>query len=647
MCGICGVYNLDGSSVDRPSLLAPVAILAHRGPDASDVRVLDSVGFGHTRLSVIDLSGGRQPMSSHDGTLWITFNGEIFNYIELRSALIAKGHRFLTESDTEVVLEAYRAYGENCVHHFNGQWAFAIWDATHRKLFLSRDRFGVRPLFYIHTPRRFLFASEIKALCAFPEVVAELNPAALNQIFTYWVIKPPHTAFKNVFQIPPGHSVTVENGRVLIRRYWQLHYDQNDDKSESALAEELFYRLQTAVQIRLRSDVPVGAYLSGGIDSTVITALTSRIAGGRLRTFSVSFEDAEFDESYFQRMASAYIGTHHTDVHCRHEDIAALFPEVIWHIEQPVLRTAPTPLYVLSRHVRNSGYKVVLTGEGADEMLGGYDIFKEAKIRRFWGRQMESKRRPLLLKRLYPYMGAIQRQSLEYLKQFFHVTPEDIQSPVFSHLPRWEMTSSIRQFLSPDIRHETDGCDPVAELIADLPDGFANWDSFNQAEFLEAAYLLPGYLLSSQGDRMAMANSVEARYPFLDHHVVEFAARLPVRLKMKGLDQKHLLKVAGRGLLPEPIRTRAKQPYRAPDAQSFFGPRLPEYLEDSLASKRVKQAGVFNADMVSALISKFRAGRVIGTKDNMAMVGILSTHLVLDQFVHHNVMEHAPCMSRL
>lgn len=586
-------------------------------------------------------------MSSHDGSLWITFNGEIFNYIELRRTLILKGHRFSTDSDTEVILEAYRAYGDDCVHHFEGQWALAIWDVRHRKLFLSRDRLGVRPLFYIHTPQRFLFASEIKALFAFPDVEAELSSTALNQIFTFWVVRPPYTAFKGVFQVPPGHSVTIENGRAAIRRYWQLRYSPENGGDESELAEELLERLRTAVQIRLRSDVPVGAYLSGGLDSTVIAALVSRIAGERLRTFSVSFEDTEFDESCYQRIASDCIGTHHTDVRCRHEDIAAFFPKVIWHIEQPIIRTAPTPLYILSRHVRDAGYKVVLTGEGADEMLGGYDIFKEAKIRRFWSRQIDSQWRPLLLKRLYPYMNTIHRQSLEYLKQFFHVTRDDILSPVFSHLPRWEMTSRIRQFLTPEVQNQADGFDAVDELIEELPDGFATWDPFNQAEFLEATYFLPGYLLSSQGDRMAMANAVEARYPFLDHHLVEFAAKLPVCLKMKGLDQKHLLKIASCGLIPDAIRTRAKQPYRAPDGESFFGVKLPEYVEDLLAPARVKEAGVFNADMVSSLIAKFRAGRVIGIKDNMALVGILSTHLVLDQFVHHNAVGYTPCMSRL
>jgi asparagine synthase (glutamine-hydrolysing) len=391
--------------------------------------------------------------------------------------------------------------------------------------------------------------------------------------------------------------------------------------------------LLDATRIRLRSDVPVGAYLSGGLDSTFITALTRVLVGDRLRTFSVSFDDAEFDESAYQKQAIEFLHTSHSDVQCSYEDIAKAFSEVIWHAEQPVLRAAPAPFFHLSKLVRNSGFKVVLTGEGADEILGGYDIFKEAKIRRFWGRNPGSSLRPLLLKRLYPYMEAIQRQPSAYLKGFFRVSADDLRNPFFSHLPRWELTARLKVFFSEAVRAETQSYSALSELQEDLPRSYTSWTPFNQAEYLETMYLLPGYILSSQGDRMAMAHSVEGRYPFLDHRVVEFSTKLAPRLKMKVLDQKHLLKRASSGLIPESIQKRHKQPYRAPDGKSFWGP-AGHYLEEMLSRDRIRRDGVFDPQAVAALVSKFKTGLASSTKDNMALVGILSTEILLDQFVH-------------
>ena len=575
-------------------------------------------------------------MRSTDGRLWITFNGEVFNYVELREQLTQKGHKFATRSDTEVILNAYREYGEDCVRHFNGQWAFAIWDASRQKLFMSRDRLGVRPLFFTQTADSFLFASEIKALLACPDVPRELDLQALDQTFTFWVTLPPRTAFKNISQLPPGHSAVFENGQLRVWQYWHIEYavdNDGDERNEEKLSEELLGLLLDATRIRLRSDVPVGAYLSGGLDSTLITALTKKLVGDKLRTFSVSFDDPAFDESRYQEDASAFLHTQHNVVQCSSEDIAAVFPEVIRHAEQPILRTAPAPLFMLSRLVRQSGFKVVLTGEGADEIMGGYDIFKEAKIRRFWARNPKSSWRPLLLKRLYPYMEAIQRQPAAYLKGFFHVNAEDLASPFFSHLPRWEVTSKLKAFLSDAARAETQSCRPLSDLEEELPLAFKSWPPFNQAEYLEAVYLLPGYILSSQGDRMAMAHAVEGRYPFLDHRVVEFAAKLSPNLKMKVLDQKHLLKRTADGLVPKSIQQRFKQPYRAPDGKSFLGPKG-AYIDEFLSPERIKQDGVFNFQTVAALVAKFKSGRASSTRDDMALVGILSTQILIDQFIH-------------
>ena len=636
MCGIAGVLTLDGSQADRDQLARMIAAVHHRGPDASGIEVRGPAGLAHARLSIIDLEGGAQPMASVDGDLWITFNGEIFNYIELREELLKKGYRFSTHSDTEVILNAYRAYGENCVNHFNGQWAFAIWDEQSRKLFLARDRSGVRPLFYTQTKNSFLFASEIKALFACSQVAKRIDPIGMDQIFTFWVTLPPRTAFRNIFQLPPGRSLAVTNNQIRVRRYWYLRCAPDPgfgNGNEQKASEELLHLLEDATRIRLRSDVPVGAYLSGGLDSTLTTALIRKIAGHRLRSFSVSFDDGDFDESAFQCEASTYLATEHSHISCSHGDIARVFPEVVQHAEQPILRTAPAPMFLLSKLVRKAGFKVVLTGEGADETLGGYDIFKEAKIRRFWASNLDSKWRPMLLKRLYPYLRDLQRQPTPYLKHFFHVKTEDLRSPLFSHLPRWEMTARLKLLFSSAFREEINNYDAVSELESSLPADFHSWPPSSQAEFIEFEYFLSGYLLSSQGDRMAMANSVEGRYPFLDYRVLEFSAKLPATLKLKVLNEKYLLKEASKGLVPQSIVRRRKQPYRAPDARCFFEAGAPAYVRDLLSPCAIKRSGIFEAQAVSALVGKFAAGKASSVKDDMALLGVLSTELLATQFL--------------
>lgn len=638
MCGIAGILEFKNQAVDPALLGRMVASLEHRGPDDTGIYAHREIGLAHARLSIIDLEGGRQPMSNADGSVTIAFNGEIFNYIELRDSLVERGWRFKTCSDTEVILKLYEDTGEELVHKLNGQWAFAIWDAAKRQLFLARDRLGIRPLFYAKTDGALLFASEIKALFASGRVERGIDSRALDQIFTFWFTLPSRTFFEGVRQLPPGCFMRVQDGRVQIQEYWRwscnpAEHDFCDSAASQRLCDELVSLLQDATRIRLRSDVPVGAYLSGGIDSSLVTALINRIASDKLKTFSIAFEDSVFDESAYQRAAAAHLNTEHEEVRCEHRDIVSIFPQVIWHTEQPIVRTAPAPMFLLARRVHDRGFKVVLTGEGADEVLGGYDIFKEAKIRRFWSVRPDSKFRPLLLKRLYPYMPHIQNQSEAYLKSFFSWSPSDVSSPFFSHLPRWQLTSRLKLFFSDALRAELGGYDAVAELGDQLPPAFAQWPGFCQSEFLEARYLLPGYILSSQGDRMAMAHAVEARHPFLDYRLVEFASRLPVNLKMRVLTEKYLLKRAAVGLLPPEIVRRSKQPYRAPDGRSFFGPSAVDYLQDVLSPESVRDAGIFAPQAVTALVNKFKGGRAIGVKDNMGLTGILSTQLVFEQFI--------------
>ena len=646
MCGIAGILQGDGQPVRRELLERMIETLDHRGPDAHGIELLGPVGLGHTRLSIIDLAGGVQPMSSADGNLTVTFNGEIFNYLELRQELIALGRTFASNSDTEVLLQAYAQWGEDCVTRFNGQWAFAVWDARHQKLFISRDRLGKRPLFYTVVGKTLLFASEMKAILTHPAVTKAIDPVGLDQLFTFWSALPPRTIFQGIRQLPPAHSLTVTRGEVQVSRYWDVDFSNRfEGQSARDLEEQLLELLTDATRLRLRSDVPVGAYLSGGLDSSITAALAKNLNRERLCTFSVEFENPEYDESVFQQEVVRRLGTEHRTVRCSHDDIGRVFPNVIRHTEVPILRTAPAPLFLLSRLVRESGYKVVLTGEGADEAFGGYDIFKEAKLRRFWSRQPDSKSRPLLLKRLYPYMKNIQSQPPAYLKAFFQVRPQDLNSPFFSHLPRWELTSKLKAFLTPDVLAATYDSDPMAEAESLLPEPFGRWNGFSQAQYLETTGLLPGYILSSQGDRMTMAHGIEGRCPFLDHRLVEFAARLPARLKMSGLDEKHILKQATRHLVPDSIRQRSKQPYRAPDAQSFFdtesGMARFEYVDEMLSPEAVASAGLFDPAAVTKLVEKARTGAAIGAKDNMALVGILSAQLVVEQFIHGRTVDVA------
>ncbi|MBK9307224.1 MAG: asparagine synthase (glutamine-hydrolyzing) [Nitrospira sp.] len=638
MCGIAGFVTQNNVPCDQQVIQRMIALVNHRGPDYSETYVDGSVGLAHARLSILDLGGGNQPMCNEDKTVWITFNGEIFNYIELREALIKKGHRFHTQSDTEVIVHLYEEKGESCVQDLNGQWAFAIWDSRHRRLFLSRDRLGVRPLFYTTTGEGFLFGSEIKSLFAVPSVRRTIDLEALDELFTFWVTLPPRTFFSGISELPPGHSLVLEQDEVRVQPYWALDYHPSQKtENEKDACKTLLDLLLDATRIRLRSDVPVGAYLSGGLDSTLITALVKRLGMTHLRTFSVGFEDKTLDESSFQNEASEFLKTEHRSISCSPKDIGRVFPDVIWHTEKPVLRTAPAPLYLLSKLVREQGYKVVLTGEGSDEVFGGYDIFKEAKIRRFWARYPESQFRPILLRRLYPYMKNLQSQPDAYLRAFFHVKKGDRANPFFSHLPRWEMTSKLKNFFSKEISDHLKHRNTLDHLEAKLPSRFWQWDNFSQSQYLEAAYLLPGYILSSQGDRMAMAHSVEGRFPFLDHRVVEFASCLSPRFKMKVLNEKYLLKIAAGDLIPRSIRCRPKQPYRSPESQSFLvGPhtdRLFDYVEDLLDSTAIREAGLFDAGAVGKLLDKTRHGHVASVKDNMALVGILSTQIVVNQFI--------------
>jgi asparagine synthase (glutamine-hydrolysing) len=638
VCGIAGILSDGtGGAPLRDELWAMTRTLMHRGPDEQNVFVSGAAGFGHARLSIIDLSGGKQPMSTADGSLTVTFNGEIFNHVELRADLERRGAVFRTRSDTEVILQAYALDGIRCVESFNGQFAFGIWDQRERRLVLARDRLGVRPLFYTRAGGRLAFASEVKALLALPGVPRRLDLGGLGQIMHLWAPLAPRTAFEGIAQLPPGHVMVVdEHGDAKLTRFWDWPFLAADDldhgRSVADWAGEVRERLIEAVRLRVtRSDVPVGAYLSGGLDSSIIATAVRRFSDAPLRTFSVTFDDQEFDESGFQAEVVKALGTEHTAIRCARADIGAAFPRAIWHAETPIVRTAPTPLMLLADAVHAAGYKVVLTGEGADEVFAGYDLFKEAAVRRFALRHPGSPWPGRLFGRLYPYLRQAPALGSPVGQAFFQQADARFgpDHPFFAHAPRWATTRRGWRFFAPEVQAALASDDTLDAWEAALPAAAASWEPMARDQYVEGHTLLAGYLLAAQGDRVAMASSVEGRFPFLDRDVVALACRIPALWKRFALDEKHVLKRAFADLLPPAVFHRPKQPYRAPDSASFVqGGELMPYVAALLEPGHLRARGYFDPQAVTRLAQKCKEGKTASFGDNMAFVGIVSTMLV-------------------
>lgn len=635
MCGIAGIVNLGHQKPISPDILRRmVSNQQHRGPDETGAYIDDNIGLAHARLSIIDLKDGTQPIYNEDKTLWIIYNGEVFNYPELRQELIKSGHKFYTTSDTEVILHLYEEKGIDCLKELNGQYAFAIWNTINKTLLLARDRVGILPLHYTIQNQRLYFASEIKSLFANKEIDRSFDNESLDQIFTYWTTLPGKTVFDNIKELLPAHYMLISPSEIKTGKYWDLnfpHQNETINKKTDDLISEISDTLMDSVRIRLRADVPVGAYLSGGLDSSALTETVKKNFNNELRSFGIRFENKDYDEGKFQNEMVDFLKVNHSEIIASNDAIGANLENVLWHTEKPLLRTGPIPLYILSGLVNQSGYKVVLTGEGADEIFGGYDIFKEAKIRNFWAKDPDSKLRPLLLGRLYPYIFKDDRLS-QTLIAFFKNGIDNPGDPFFSHNIRWKNTSKIKNFFSEQLKDSTSGYDSYSELTGLLPADFFDWDTVTKSQFLESMIFLSNYLLSSQGDRVAMAHSLELRVPYLDHRVIELLAKVNSEIKINGLNEKYLLKQVFKNRLPSNILKRWKNPYRAPIHKALLSNNL-NLVKDFCSEDTLSKTGIFDKVKVLKLINKLEKLDKAGEFDEMALVGIISTQIIHKNFI--------------
>ncbi|WP_051966563.1 asparagine synthase (glutamine-hydrolyzing) [Kitasatospora mediocidica] len=631
MCGIAGFVApaLDAGAV--PGVVSSMlSLIRHRGPDEAGYYLDDGLAMGTVRLAVVDLATGAQPMADPAERYWICFNGELYNHVELREELRLLGRPFRTHSDTEVVLQAWIQWGAGCLTRFNGAFAFAIRDALSGELFLARDRYGKRPLYYTQGDGAFLFASEMKAFRGFPGFRFELDPRELASIFAVWTPLPDRTPFRGIRQLPMGSVMTVRAGRCTLRSYEELELEAPPfTGSEADAAAFVREALRAAVEVRLRSDVEVGVYLSGGLDSSIVTKLVTDLSPHQVRTFSVEFEDRTFDESSSQRVVAEHLGTRHSSIAVSGADIAEHFPAAVHHAEVPSFRTAFVPMYLLSRHVREAGIKVVLSGEGADEAFLGYSLFRETLLRSSW-HELSEEQRSARIGSLYPeldHFGPSHRAHLAGLLGQFSTENEQLPG-LFSHELRYQNGKFAARLLK-------DRSDPFADTIALVRDtpGYAGLGPTQKAQWLEYKTLLAGYLLSTQGERMSLAHGVENRCPFLDPAVVRAAASVNLRFD-DGFAEKAILKKAFRGELPQSSLTRPKQPYRAPGSAVFTEHR-PDYLELVLSEAELQKIDgvdpVFARKLVGRIMSAPAAE--ISTKEDQAFIYLLSTAVLNQQFV--------------
>ncbi|WP_424216093.1 asparagine synthase (glutamine-hydrolyzing) (plasmid) [Streptomyces sp. BI20] len=631
MCGVAGFRSTSPDGDDRAGVIsAMLARIGHRGPDESGYYLDDTLAMGTVRLSIVDPVTGSQPMSDPSERYWICFNGELYNHVELRAELRRLGRSFRTRSDTEVVLQAWLQWGPDCLGRFNGAFAFAVRDAAADELFLARDRYGKRPLFYVARPDGLLFASEMKAFAAHPGFRFALDPHELKSIFGTWTPLPDRSPFKGVRQLPPGAVLTVRGAEHTVRVHEELALDAAPFAGTAAEAAS-FVRdtVRAAVEVRLRADVEVGVYLSGGLDSSIVTALAADLSPYQVRTFSVEFEDRALDESGSQRSVTERLGTSHSSVTISAADIVENFPAAVRHAEVPVFRTAIVPMYLLSRHVREAGVKTILSGEGADEAFLGYSLFRETMLRASWNRLSDAERDRRIAV-LHPELAHFGPEHRGHVTALLGRFSEERLPGLFSHELRHQNGRFVQRLLK-------DRDEPFADLLALVADapGYATLSAVQKAQWLEFKTLLAGYLLSSQGERMSLAHGVENRCPFLDPAVVRAAASVNLRFD-DGWEEKAILKEAFRDLLPPDVLARRKQPYRAPGSAAFHEHR-PDYLELVRSEAELATIDGIDPSFAKRLVDKVLSTppAEIGTKEDHAFVQLLSTALLNQQFVRN------------
>jgi asparagine synthase (glutamine-hydrolysing) len=606
MCGLCGVLNFDGEApVDQEGLAAMTATLNKRGPDDMGYFCSGPVGLGHRRLSIIDLKMGHQPLSNEDGSIWIVYNGELYNYREIRINLEKAGHRFATASDTEVIVHAYEEYGADCLKAMNGMFAFAIWDSNRRRLLLARDRMGIKPLYYAKLPHCLLFGSEVKALLAHPQFERRLDVTALNLYLSLEYVPTPHSIFAGVHKLPPGHFLLVEGNETRLERYWDLHLDKSEPVAARTVAEcsaEVLQLLHDAVKMELIADVPVGVLLSGGIDSSAVAAMMTRASTRPVPSFCVAFDDPSFDESSHARLVARHLGTEHHEFPLSADTALATLPEIVAGLDEPLGDSSIIPTYCLSRFTKEH-VKVALGGDGGDELFGGYSTLQAHRLANYYQRLAPGWLRnlvePWVLEKL-----PVSFDNLSFDFKMRRFLRDYSLPPVVRH-HRWlgSFTPEEKAWLLSPLAGE------ARQEVVDLVTGHAHrahtQDPMNQVLYCDLKLYLEGDILVKV-DRASMANSLEVRVPLLNRLLVEYAAHLPHSFKLRGLTTKFLLRHALKGILPDSILKRGKKGFNAPVAKWFAGPLKP-LLEDLLSPQRLKRQGLFQPDYVTNLIKEHQA----------------------------------------
>jgi asparagine synthase (glutamine-hydrolysing) len=628
MCGINGIAlsTRAGANVDPDTLIRMRDVMVHRGPDDAGLFVSGPIGLGHRRLSIVDLATGHQPMTNEDGSLHIVFNGEIYNHADYRSALEARGHRYHTRSDTETILHLYEEHGPGVVDHLRGMFAIAIWDATRKRLFLARDRLGVKPLYYVHASNGSLFfASEIKALLAAGAIRPQLNVAVLPDYLANHAPSGDETLFAGVKRLMPGHTLVWQDGAMTIRRYWDvpLRGSAEEEEPDGVQINEWRELFRTSVKLRLMSDVPLGMFLSGGIDSSAIAGMMSGMVSEPIKTFSVAFNERAANELEYARSAARAFGTDHHEVVVSPAEFFAELPRLVWHEDEPIAHPASVPLFFVSRLAKNH-VTVVLTGEGADELLGGYARYRKTLINlrlgSMYGRVSWNGLQGLIRgtgERLAPprWLGKLRRS--------FLWRPADVEHLYFDNFSVFPEAAQ-RGLLSSPAMDRVGVLDPYAGLRAcfDRRDG----DSLlNRLLYTDIKTYLHELLMKQ--DQMSMAASIESRVPFLDHVLVEQSARLPDRLKIRGATTKFILRASMRGTVPNSILRRPKMGFPVPIGSWFRGDYR-SVVEEHLLGERAASRGLFNRGFVKSLIDEHCFGRTDHSERLWALVNLEIWHRV-------------------